>query len=196
MKRAHNFKDITNEKFNRLTVMELSHIKNNRAYWLCRCDCGKEVVVSGSKLRNGHTKSCGCYKSEVSALNRINSKGWKHSQKTRNKMSLDRTGGGNNNYRHGLCGTKKYNCLMSAKRRALKINQTPALTQQELNRIQSLYQISDYLGPDWEVDHIQPISKGGLHHPNNLQIVTKEYNLQKSDKINFRNPTTMEVFNI
>lgn len=29
--------------------------------WKCRCDCGKEFVTSGVYLRNGHTKSCGCY---------------------------------------------------------------------------------------------------------------------------------------
>ena len=29
---------------------------------MCRCDCGKEVVVVGSSLRRGNTKSCGCLK--------------------------------------------------------------------------------------------------------------------------------------
>ena len=28
--------------------------------YLCRCDCGCEVIVRGKYLRNGHTKSCGC----------------------------------------------------------------------------------------------------------------------------------------
>lgn len=28
--------------------------------WVCRCDCGKETVVYGSKLSRGYTASCGC----------------------------------------------------------------------------------------------------------------------------------------
>jgi len=28
--------------------------------WLCQCDCGNEVTVSGNNLRSGNTKSCGC----------------------------------------------------------------------------------------------------------------------------------------
>lgn len=30
------------------------------ARWRCRCTCGKETVVLGTKLRSGHVKSCGC----------------------------------------------------------------------------------------------------------------------------------------
>lgn len=32
-----------------------------KRYFLCRCDCGKEVEVRLSHLRTGHTQSCGCY---------------------------------------------------------------------------------------------------------------------------------------
>ena len=28
--------------------------------WLCRCDCGKERIVYGGNLKQGHVKSCGC----------------------------------------------------------------------------------------------------------------------------------------
>ena len=33
------------------------------AFWLCQCECGNQIVVSGSRLRSGNTKSCGCIKS-------------------------------------------------------------------------------------------------------------------------------------
>lgn len=33
------------------------------AQWLCRCDCGAEVVKRGSALRSGRAKSCGCARS-------------------------------------------------------------------------------------------------------------------------------------
>lgn len=30
--------------------------------YLCKCDCGNEKIISGSSLRSGRVKSCGCYK--------------------------------------------------------------------------------------------------------------------------------------
>ena len=57
--------DLTGKKFNRLTVLEKAYRKNNKNYWRCICDCGKEVFVDAQKIRNWHTKSCGCYKYEM-----------------------------------------------------------------------------------------------------------------------------------
>lgn len=57
--------DITGEKYGRLTAVELCHRKNYVAYWKFVCDCGKECVVSLSKARNGHTRSCGCLLREI-----------------------------------------------------------------------------------------------------------------------------------
>lgn len=62
----HNFKDLTGQKFGRLTVIKRGENTNlGLARWVCKCDCGNEVLVPGSSLRNGHTTSCGCYKQEV-----------------------------------------------------------------------------------------------------------------------------------
>ena len=38
----------------------------SRAYWLCRCDCGSEIIVRSSALKdiNNGTQSCGCIKSK------------------------------------------------------------------------------------------------------------------------------------
>ncbi len=44
-----------------LTVIgRAENTKDNRAQWLCKCKCGKEIIVIGKLLRNGHTRSCGC----------------------------------------------------------------------------------------------------------------------------------------
>lgn len=57
------YKDISNQKFNRLTAIEYAGTTANKlAIWLCKCDCGNYITVRGSHLRNGNTKSCGCYK--------------------------------------------------------------------------------------------------------------------------------------
>jgi len=54
--------DITDLRFGRLKVIRLNEIKDNKSYWLCRCDCGNEYVASGELLKNGKIKSCGCLK--------------------------------------------------------------------------------------------------------------------------------------
>lgn len=59
--------DLTGRKYNLLTVTGFDHIaKDGHACWRCKCDCGKEVVVSGNSLKSGNTKSCGCYNKKVS----------------------------------------------------------------------------------------------------------------------------------
>jgi len=48
-----------------LTVIAPAPSKSGRAMWKCKCKCGNECEVIGKLLRSGHTKSCGCLKSEV-----------------------------------------------------------------------------------------------------------------------------------
>lgn len=53
--------DLTGRRFGKLTVLEQSGRSNQgRVKWRCRCDCGAEAIVSGTDLRSGQTKSCGC----------------------------------------------------------------------------------------------------------------------------------------
>lgn len=49
-----------------LTVLERD-TKKGRASQICQCKCGKIVDVTGMQLRNGKTKSCGCYQKEQTA---------------------------------------------------------------------------------------------------------------------------------
>lgn len=63
-------KDLTNLIFGRLKVIEFAGInKRNEATWLCECQCEKKtkIIVPGSLLRNGTTKSCGCLRRELSS---------------------------------------------------------------------------------------------------------------------------------
>lgn len=54
-----------NTQFGRLTVISLhSQDAHYNKRWLCRCLCGNTKVVLGDKLKNGNTKSCGCYQQE------------------------------------------------------------------------------------------------------------------------------------
>ena len=61
-----NLIDLIGIRFGKLTVIELDHThKKNGAYWLCKCDCGNVAVVNGCELRQGDTKSCGCWRKEI-----------------------------------------------------------------------------------------------------------------------------------
>lgn len=53
-------------RFGRLVVIEKVDSYNNKtnAFFKCKCDCGNETIVESAFLRNGHTKSCGCYRKE------------------------------------------------------------------------------------------------------------------------------------
>lgn len=62
--------DLTGQKFGRLTVIcrSVDHIQpcgTKILSWLCCCECGNNVVVTGSNLRQGKTKSCGCITKEL-----------------------------------------------------------------------------------------------------------------------------------
>lgn len=59
----HCFKNEKGNRFGRLVAISFE-VKNGKAYWLCKCDCGNTKVVAGDKLRSGNTVSCGCYQKE------------------------------------------------------------------------------------------------------------------------------------
>jgi len=93
-------RDLTNLKFNRLKVLSFDkkqpRNKNGyRYFWVCECDCGNIVSVDSDKLKNGHTKSCGCYCKEKTA--------------TMNKT-------------HGLSDTRLYKIYHSMKKRCYNKN--------------------------------------------------------------------------
>ena len=59
--------DLTGQRFGRWKVLkkDTSPRKSTNAFWLCRCECGKEKVILSTALRNGESQSCGCLRSEL-----------------------------------------------------------------------------------------------------------------------------------
>lgn len=54
--------DLTGKKFGRLTVLERAvNDSAGHSRWICECDCGSQKVITGYRLTDGITKSCGCY---------------------------------------------------------------------------------------------------------------------------------------
>lgn len=55
--------DLTGRKFGKLTVIEfVGRNEQSTPLWRCLCDCGKEKVTHGCRLKNGSCLSCGCLK--------------------------------------------------------------------------------------------------------------------------------------
>ena len=64
-----NFIDLTGKRFGRLTAIKrgddyISPRGQRHTQWLCKCDCGKVVLVSANSLKRKLTQSCGCLAKE------------------------------------------------------------------------------------------------------------------------------------
>lgn len=64
--------DLVGQRFGRLVVLEketqdIPKTSKPCVWWKCKCDCGNIVIVTTTRLVTGVTKSCGCYRADVSA---------------------------------------------------------------------------------------------------------------------------------
>lgn len=57
--------DHTGKRFGQLLVLRRSPIPGRNAYWLCRCDCGRERAVCAGHLTTNKITSCGCLRSRL-----------------------------------------------------------------------------------------------------------------------------------
>lgn len=66
--------DLAGRRFNMMTVLcrsdKVHNTVNRGAYWLCRCDCGKEKIISAKVLKAGHIVSCGCHRRTENSVKR------------------------------------------------------------------------------------------------------------------------------
>lgn len=64
-------RDLTGQRFGRLTVIQFVKIQNRKAWFLCKCDCGNEVTTAGVYLtgKKSRTRSCGCLLKEAEINN-------------------------------------------------------------------------------------------------------------------------------
>lgn len=61
VRRPDLFVDMTAQPFGSLVVQHFVGIAGKgNAYWCCLCFCHQGAIVSGTNLRQGKTKSCGC----------------------------------------------------------------------------------------------------------------------------------------
>ena len=162
----------------------------------------KKAISEGAKIYNGiPCKSCGSTKKHVSSYSCVdcNIKRSIHKlyddelmskYRTKEKLNLywqnnkDKSKEIDAKYNASEKG-KVANANKSANRRARVKNQLP--NNANFDRIKEIYaecrNISNTTGIPHEVDHIIPIAEGGLHHENNLQIITMRENRKKGSKL-------------
>lgn len=77
-------KDISGQKFGRLTAISRTNDKGcgDSYVWLCKCECGKNAYVSINSLTMGKTKSCGCLAIETKKASKTN---YKNNERMRNE---------------------------------------------------------------------------------------------------------------
>lgn len=155
-----NFKDITGNKYNKLTVIGKSHVNTSgRVMWNCECDCGGLTKVSTSNLKNGSVKSCGCLLKQ----------------------------NGKNPVTHGLTYHPLYNTHYNMIRRCDDTNSDsyPWYGAKGIKVCDEWYDITKFI--EWaetsgwkEGLTIDRIDSKGNYEPSNCQWITLEENIQKS----------------
>jgi hypothetical protein len=87
------------------------------------------------------------------------------------------------NYIHGMSRTLPYNAERERRRRARIKTPESANRLAILKIYRKAHLMTLIIGRQYDVDHIIPVSRGGLHHEDNLQILTHAENIRKSNKL-------------
>jgi len=89
------FIDLTGKTFGRLTAISRApNDKRKNTMWNCKCICNIECIINGYDLRAGHTRSCGCLRTEIIKRNGSDhpNYGKRATEETKKKMAILRTG--------------------------------------------------------------------------------------------------------
>lgn len=154
--------DLGGIRFGRLVVLSKAGHKSGSIAWLCKCDCGKEKIISGANLRKpkNYTKSCGCINREVTS-----------------KRSI----------KHGMYGTPEYIAWIAAKERTTNPHSQNyghwggrgiRMCAEWLDSFQAFY---NYIGPKTSPKHsLDRINVNGNYEPGNVRWATKD--IQQGNK--------------
>jgi len=59
---------LAGQRYHRLVAVVFVDCIKKHSRWSFVCDCGKEIIAEASHVKNGHTKSCGCFQKECAAI--------------------------------------------------------------------------------------------------------------------------------
>ena len=184
--------DITGQRFGRLTAIKLVPLEertwsNKERAWLCKCDCGNEIIVRQRNLRSARmTKSCGCLR-KIDAF-----------------LATTHIPNLTEEYLFTFSDFDKFLFIHKALRDCIKTNDKEYSNyknyleyfyyDKQFNNVYDFWKTQEKTETfyDWakpSLDHIIPKSKGGTNEINNFQFLTVFENLAKRDM-------TMEEWNI
>jgi hypothetical protein len=156
-------KDLKNQTYGRLTVVDyLGKNKYNKAIWICECECGELTNVIGTLLVNGHTKSCGCLKSEAATSKNI-------SNKFRTEYEVEF----GDRWKHmmGRCYNKNHPSYINYGARGIEV----------CEEWHSMTKYCEYIGNLFKGKSLQlevdRIDNNGNYSPNNIKLSTKLENM-------------------
>lgn len=74
--------NLLHQTFNRLTAIGIGgRNKRGKRLWVWRCECGQIAIVRPDKVKNGHTKSCGCFMVESARVRMTRHGATKHGER-------------------------------------------------------------------------------------------------------------------
>ena len=168
-----------------------------------------KAIENGEKKYNSETscKKCGSYERYVSSSNcapctiksgleKLNNEELMKPYRTKDKKqkycenNKEKVNGIKRKYakteRGRAVNCEKTRRYVARKQLGISVN----ITEHQLRQIQEIYQEAQYLtftaGVQYDVDHIVPLFEGGLHHPDNLQVITHKEHLMKTAQENSR----------
>lgn len=155
-------------------------------------DCGEDKelkdLVPNKKCLHGHRKLCrSCNVLRVKARTNKTSKALydkkRRAEKLEDLRAYDRV-------RSSLPHRKAAKAEHTRRRKALIRNAVP--DERDKEGIKAMYVLAQKLtkltGIQMHVDHIHPLSKGGMHDVKNLQLLAAPLNLRKGSKTHFQLP--------
>ena len=83
------FKDLTGNKYGRLTAIKFVRRIKGCTYWLFKCDCGKEKILWFPNVTRGATTSCGCYFKSKEYREKKGIESLIHDESSRDKLTLE-----------------------------------------------------------------------------------------------------------
>jgi hypothetical protein len=165
-------KDLSGQKFSRITVISLNRSGNGgKTYWNCICECGSEKVIRGDGIVSGAVLSCGCYCKEL-----------------KSKQMFDMF------TRHGKSGTSLHNVWLSIIQRCKNPNNSAynyyggrgiTICDRWLNFENFLADIGERPSKDHSIDRI---SNNGNYEPGNCRWATRS-----EQSTNRRNTTWINI---
>ena len=183
--------DITGQRFGRLTAIKLIPKEertwsNKERAWLCKCDCGNEIIVRQRSLRSARmTKYCGCLRKIDAFLATTTVKDLTEEYLLKFN-DFDKFLFIHRSITHTI---NLINIDISNYKEYIEY----FYYQNQFNKLYSFWKKQERLNVfyDWakpSIDHIIPKAKGGTNELNNLQFLTTFENLSKRDM-------TMEEWN-